>query len=111
MYPFGVTVEVFNTTRDQHGDRTRTLVGEIPGCAPAPESSVEDNDNRAQVVVTTSVYVPPTAVPITGQSVLRFDGREWDVDGDPEWWRHPWTGWTPGGVVRVRRVREGDQPS
>lgn len=109
MFPFGVTVQVYVTSRDRHGDRTETLAGTIPGCAFAPESSVEDNDNRAQVATAGTLYIPPTQVAITGQSLVRFDGHTWHVDGDPDWWRHPWTGWAPGGVLRVRRFREGDQ--
>lgn len=107
MFPFGTTVKVYSTTRDRHGDRTRTLAGEIPGCAFAPDSSVEDNDQRSQVTITASLYVPPTQVPVNGQSELDFDGHTWQLTGDPDWWRHPWTDWTPGGVLHIQRVREG----
>lgn len=110
MFPFGVVVEVLATVRDRHGDRTETVVGTIPGCALAPESSVEDTEQRAQTANTASLYVPPTDVQVTGQSVVKVDGQRWHVDGDPDWWRHPWTGWTPGGVIRLRRVVEGDRP-
>lgn len=109
MYPFGVTVEVYDTTRDRHGDTVAAgPVGTIEGCAFAPESSVEDNDKRAQTITAGSLYVPPTTVRITSQSRIRFDSLTWYVTGDPEWWRHPGTGWTPGGVIDIQRVREGN---
>ena len=111
MFPFGVSVQVLSTVRDRHGDSVEAVAGTIDGCGFAPESSIEDTDQRAQTVNTASLYVPPTAVAVTGQSVLRIDGKRWRVDGDPEWWRHPWTGWTPGGVLRIRRVLEGDRPA
>lgn len=104
MFPFGVTVEVIKVTRDRHGDATTTAVGSIEGCAFAPESSVEDTDNREQVISAGALYVPPTQVEVSAACRLRFDGAEWQVDGDPAWWRHPMTGWTPGGVIHVRRV-------
>jgi hypothetical protein len=104
VFPFGVTVEVIAVVRDKHGDTTETSAGSIAGCAFAPESSVEDTDQRAQVVTAGSLYVPPTRVEVTAQSKVRFDDVVWQVDGEVEWWRHPMTGWSPGGVIHVRRT-------
>jgi hypothetical protein len=100
----GITVEVIGVVRDKHGDRAETVVGSIPGCAFAPEISTEYTDQRAQVVSADALYVPPTDVVITAQSKVRFDGQVWQVQGEVRWWRHPMTGWSPGGVIHLRRT-------
>jgi hypothetical protein len=107
VFPFGVTATVYSTARDRHGDRTREPVGTIDGCGLAPESSTEDNDKRAQTVMTTALYVPPTTVTVDSQSEIEVDGHLWQITGDPQWWRNPFTGWSPGGVLHLQRVREG----
>jgi len=105
MYPFGVRVDVLSTTRDEHGDTTTILVGAIDGCAVAPVTSTEDTDQRAQVDTIADLFVPPTAVSVTAQSRIRLaDGTVWRVDGTPQWWSNPYTGWSPGAVVRISRV-------
>jgi hypothetical protein len=106
VHPFGVQVQVFGeATRTVHGDTTRTQVGVIDGCAVAPAGSSEDNDQRAQVVANAVLFVPPSTVPITAQSRVRLpDGTEWLVEGVPQDWRNPFTGWYPGREIQLRRV-------
>jgi hypothetical protein len=105
VFQHGITVEVIAVARDRYGDTTETVVGSIAGCGFAPGSSTENTDNQAQVGTVESLYSPPTTVPVNAQSKIRFpDGVVWHVDGEPEWWRHPMTGWSPGGVIRLRRV-------
>jgi hypothetical protein len=101
----GITVQVIGVVRDKHGDTTETVVGSISGCGFAPGSSTENTDNQAQVATVGSLYPPPTTVPVNAQSKIRFpDDVVWHVDGEPEWWTSPFTGWAPGGVIHVRRV-------
>jgi hypothetical protein len=105
MSPFGVTVEVISRVRGQHGDTTRVPKGSIAGCGFAPSSSTEDNDRKAQVDTTASLYIPPGSLAVSAQDVIRFpNGDEWQVDGEPLMWFSPLTGWAPGGEVRIRRV-------
>jgi hypothetical protein len=104
VFGFGVTVEVLEVSRDRFGDTTETLVGSIDGCGYAPGSSTENTDNQAQVDTLAELYVPPTPVPVTAQHRVRFNGNTWQVNGEPSWWRSPFTGWSPGGVLQLRRV-------
>lgn len=105
MFPYGTTIEVLETSRDEHGDLTEALRGTIDGCAVAPESSTEDNDNRAQVDTFVEVYAPYSDVVVTAQDKVRLNGTLWHVEGDPAEWRSPFTGWQPGRVIRLRQVR------
>jgi len=102
----GITVHVYGVaTRDRHGDETRVLLGDIPGCAWAPGSSTEDTDARAQVITHGELYIPVTDIPVTAQCRITFpDGREWTVMGEPQWWDSPYTGARPGGVLSLQRV-------
>ena len=100
-----ITVDVLAVTRNEHGDRTTTPAGSIPGCGFEPLGSSEDTDNRAQVATTAALYVPRTDVVVTAQHKIRTpDGHVWDVDGDPAWWSNPLTGDRPGGQIRLTRV-------
>lgn len=105
-HPFGITVTVLGeTSRTVHGDRTQASVGVIERCAFAPGGSTEDNDQRAQVTATGTLYVPPSTVPITAQSRIQLpDGTVWLVDGVPQEWKNPFTGWYPGREIQLRRV-------
>jgi hypothetical protein len=104
MFSFGITVEVIAVARDRYGDTTETVVGTIEGCGFAPDTSTENTAGQAQVGTDSALYVPPTSVPVTAQHRLRFDDQTWQINGEVAWWRHPMTGWSPGGVIRLRRV-------
>lgn len=101
-----ITIAVLSVTRNQHGDRVTSPAGSIPGCSFAPGGSSEDTDNRAQTIETATVYCGPTSVVVTSQHKIRTpDNREWDVDGDPQWWSNPYASAREGGVIQLRRVK------
>jgi hypothetical protein len=116
MFPYGVAVEVLTSTRDNHGDTVDTVRGVIAGCGIAPETSTEDNDNRAQVDTRTTVYAPYSPVTVGAQDKVRIlppgdlspEAKaalpKWHVDGEPGEWANPFTGWRPGRVIQLRRV-------
>jgi len=116
MYGHGVTLQVLATARDAHGDITKTVRGEIDGCAFAPGSSVENTDNRALVDTRADVYAPADGVWVGPQDLVRILPRElltaeaiealplWHVEGMPEVWANPFTGWRPGRVIHLRLV-------
>jgi hypothetical protein len=99
-----IVVDVITATRDSDGDFTETVTGTIRGNV-APGSSTEDTVNRAAIDTTANFYAEPTATVVTAHSKLQFpDGTVWNVEGEPQWWSNPLTGWTPGGVITIRRV-------
>lgn len=101
-----ITVLVLSVTRNRHGDRVTASAGSIAGCSFAPGGSSEDTDNRAQTIETATVYCGPTGIVVTSQHKIRTpDNREWDVDGDPQWWANPFTQAREGGVIQLRRVK------
>lgn len=75
---------------------------DFPGCAVWQESSVESPDQmgvqRTKVVTVTKCAVPFGADFLPSD---RFEvrGRTYEVVGDIEDWRSPFTGWEPGSVV------------
>jgi hypothetical protein len=106
-----ITIEVLGVSvADRHGDRADTVAGSIAGCAFAPSSGQSAPSSREtvefQADTTVLLYVPPTDVPVKATSKIRLpDQSVWEVDGDPQWWKHPVTGWDAGGVIRIRRAR------
>jgi len=105
MLPYGITVQVVDVEENALGDIVETVRGSIDGCAFAPSTSTEDNDNREQVDTYATVYAPDTAVAVKAQDKVRVNGVLWRVEGDPNQWASPFTGWKPGRVIRVRQVR------
>lgn len=105
MHPFGITVDVLSTTRDNHGDETTALTGRISGCAFAPSTGTEDNDNRAQVASFGDLYCPATDLTVTAQHRIRLPGGDvWRVVGPPQQWERPYSGGTAGLVLHLERV-------
>lgn len=123
MFPHGITLDVLATSRDRHGDETTTVRGSIPGCGLAPDESVEnaglraqeDTHQRALVITRQVVYAPPSGVRVGAQDRVRLvppgtspEARAalplWHVEGEPELWQNPMTGWRPGRVIRLQRV-------
>lgn len=106
-----ITVEVLGASvADRHGDRTYPTAGKIENCAFAPSSGQSAPSSREtvehQADTTVLLYVPPTDVPVKATTKMRLpDQSIWEVDGDPQWWQHPDTGWDAGGVIRIRRAR------
>lgn len=104
-FGFGITVEVLETVKDRHGDTTVTVKGTLK-CAFAPAGSFENTDQRQQVDRAASLLEsPPSDVEVKATDRVRLpDGTVWEVDGAPEQWGHPMSGWRPGREIRIRRV-------
>lgn len=97
-----MTVRRFTT--DRYGDRSEVSSHQLSGCALAAQRSSEDTA-RAGTVATEQLLYGPYGADLTAQDVVVLpDGTEWEVDGSPESWRSPFTGWEAGVQVRVRRV-------
>lgn len=106
LFPYGDTITLHSrtgATRDGGNNDVpvyadSTLVG---GFAPA--GSVEVVQGQDTVTTTPSVYLPAgTVVKAVDQMTVR--GVLYDVQGDPQDWGHPFTGWQAGIVVRLQGV-------
>lgn len=116
VHPYGIAVAVIETSKDRHGDVTAVAeLGEITGCAFAIESSSEDNEQRDRVYTFAALYAPPHDIDIRVAYRVRLPaqspylpvallGTTWEVIGLPQPWSSPFTGWTPGSVIRIQRV-------
>jgi hypothetical protein len=107
MYPHGITVTLLREDRDRFGDVTLVEDGAIAGCAWAPRTrtaDTEETDRSAQVSSGRTLWCPPGA-PVTAHHRVRFpDGTVWQVRGEPDDWRSPYTGWNPGLQMELERV-------
>lgn len=93
---------------DRWGDRLPETLEEIPGCAIAPLTSDEDNNQRHSVTTGFSITMP-AGVDVRHTDEFRLpppfsDGEEhWQVEGELAPWLNPFTGWSPGSIVNVKR--------
>lgn len=111
MFGHGETITVHRAVvgRNRLGQTTTTYVDETPAapCAFAPESTQEPRDGtEIRVVSTAKLYLPPTIAPLGPADEVSVRGHRYAVEGDDsgELWINPFSGWTPGSEVKLRRV-------
>jgi hypothetical protein len=102
--PYGITVTVKRLATDRYGDVTVASTHTVDNCATAPRGSTENTDRRDTVVVGLSLYAPPDADIQPTDVITLPDGTDWQVDGQPGIWQTPFTGWTPGMELALKRV-------
>ena len=77
---------------------------EIPGCGFDPGGSTEPlEQGRTAVVTQPTVYAAGFPDVLAGDRLV-VRGRTWEVDGDPQAWRNPFTGWEPGTTIKLKAV-------
>ncbi len=111
MFPNGETVTrlrapaVTDRYNAEKRDWSTAVETDLPGCAVAAGGSVEPLEvGRSSVVSDFDVIAPPaTDILATDRLVVR--GVTCEVEGQPFDWRHPWTGWQPGMVIKVKAVQ------
>lgn len=103
-----ITVHRATTTRNRLGQTVSTYTDEHPTelCAFAPESTQEPRDGtEVRVVTTAKLYAPPTIAPLQPADEVTVRGHRYAVEGEGgDLWINPFSGWTPGSEVRLRRV-------
>lgn len=110
MFGYGETVEHHKatTTVSPIGQTRTSLAPPVPlaGCGFAPESTKEPRDGtQIRVVSTAKLYVPAgTQVGPNDEFTVR--GVRYAVEGDPGQWTNPFTGWSPGAEIMLRRVAD-----
>lgn len=76
----------------------------LEGVAIAPASTVETSaDNRQMVVTGMSLYFATGLDVLPGDRVRARSGL-WEVEGEVLDWHHPFTGWSPGSQVSIKKV-------
>lgn len=109
-FPYGETVTIVRDVTgvtDAYGDPIPATTAriDIPLCGVAPRMSSEPTERGRQgVIVGWSVYLPAGAPAVLHADILEVRGEECAVEGVPADWANPFTGWTPGAEVAVRRA-------
>jgi len=120
-FPHGETVTIVRESpggTDAYGDPTTSTSArtDIPLCGVAPRMSSEPTERGRQgVIVGWSVYLPAGVdvrstdqMELPGVTMLNAEGEvvpaPCDIEGIPADWVNPFTGWTPGAEVAVRRA-------
>lgn len=83
---------------DVYGETTTTVVG-----AFAPGGSSELIQGQDTVITQPTVYLP-AGTDVTSVDEVEVNGLRYLVDGEPNAWVSPFTGWAPGVEVRLERV-------
>lgn len=104
--PFGLPITITSRTRsgtDAYGNPEWTETSTTVTGAFAPSAGSESTNHQDQVVNQPQAFLPyGTAVDST--SKLTINGTSYEVDGDPEHWSSPFTGWQGGIRVPLRLV-------
>lgn len=76
----------------------------IAGCGVAPTSSSDPSTpDRSPTLSRCDVYVP-FGGDVAASDRLVIRGETWLVDGDPQVWSSPLTGWAPGVKVSALKM-------
>lgn len=107
LFPFGDAITLHSRTGvtpdPVYGNDVPTYTDSTVVGAFAPAGSIELVQGQDTVITSPSVYLPAgTVVAAVDQVTVR--GLTFDVDGDPQDWRNPFTGWQAGIVVRLKSV-------
>lgn len=112
-FPFGFTVTVRRTTRNEFGDKLTPTTHGLPGCMWAPRTSSEENEGRTSVITGLQLYGPPRPDILFDDEIIlphvldqpaAEKKRTYRVVGDVGNWYNPLTGWEPGFEVALERV-------
>ena len=76
----------------------------IEGAAVAASSTTEQASPNRQMVITSMSVYGPSGMDVLPEDRIRDSRGLWDVTGENFAWRNPFTGWTPGDELPVRRV-------
>lgn len=106
MFPHGEPVTVITRQRtgvDRQGVDVFTDSETVYSGAFDPAIGSESDQLQDQVSTTPGVYLPYTAA-VTASSRVLVRGLLYEVDGEPAYWRNPFTGLEAGVQVPLRRV-------
>jgi hypothetical protein len=105
-FPFGETITVITRTKtgvDGYGNATygESSVDVIGAFDPAIgfESTAGNHD---QVTSQPQALLPFDAV-VDSNTVLVIRGKRFEVDGEPNYWQSPFSGWQAGLAVPLKR--------
>lgn len=111
QFPFGFTLTVKRDGgRDPFGNPKPGTSHDITGCAAAPAGSVEYSNGQATVITQDTIYGPYDADVKAQDTVTVPDGQplaagKYQVTGEPERWKNPFTGLEAGCVIHLTGIQ------
>jgi len=111
MYPYGDELTITHrepTGQDGDGNDTftTTTTTVVGGFAPSISRAVRSHEmlgGRDTVITETLAFFPPGTV-VDSNDAVTVRGETYEVTGDAQDWRNPFTGWRAGVVVVLRKV-------
>lgn len=106
-FPFGQTVTLITRTvsgQDSYGNDVYTETTTDVTGAFDPGTSAEAVQGQDLLTVQPTVYLPADVDVPSAVDAVEIAGQRYEVDGSPNVYQSPFTGWRPGTVVRLRRV-------
>ncbi|WP_027944032.1 hypothetical protein [Amycolatopsis taiwanensis] len=103
MTPEGLIGHTITVSRpagvNRYGDPLPATEHTIGDCVLAPHGSVEITERSDQVTTHLTVYTRVDADVTATDRVVLADGTRWQVSGEPQRWRNPFT--DAGGVCQI----------
>lgn len=106
IFTFGEPITLVKRTKgapDAFGNDTWTTTETTVKGACNPGASVELVQGQDLLTVQPSVYLPAD-VDVSAVDAVTVAGLTYEVDGSPNLWVNPYTGWRAGLEVKLRRV-------
>ena len=91
--------------RDADGNQPEPVEGgTLTGCAVAPRQTSDTGERATDgAIERLTVYCPDRGADVNPTDQLVIDGTVYDIDGFPQRWTSPYTGWEPGCVIDISR--------
>lgn len=105
-FPFGEPITLMTRTKgapDALGNDTWTTTTAVVTGAFNPGVSAELVQGQDLLTTQPTVYLPAGTI-IGAIDAVQIDGMTYEVDGSPNEWRNPFTGWGAGIEVKLKRV-------
>jgi hypothetical protein len=105
-FPFGQAVTLVKRVKgaaDALGNDTWTTTSIPTNGAFDPGTSVESVQGQDLLVTSPRVFLP-AGTDVSAVDAIDVAGARYEVDGSPNDYTNPFTGWNPGVVVQLKRV-------
>jgi hypothetical protein len=105
-FPFGQSVSLVKRTKgvpDALGNDTWTTTSTTVRGAFDPGTSVESVQGQDLLVTSPRVFLP-AGTDVGAIDAIDVAGSRYEVDGSPNDYTNPFSGWRPGVVVQLKRV-------
>lgn len=105
-FPFGRSVSLVRRSKsgtDAYGNDAFTTTSTVVRGAFAPGGSTEQVQGQNVLITQPTLYLP-AGTDVSSVDAVDIDGDRFEVDGSPNDWTSPFTGWSPGVEVRLKRV-------